>query len=203
MTSLYAIFDLPENATDSQVDSAYIALRKKLDEVEREAQGLNPTLEKQAKKTLQAIENAHDTLLNPELKKQYLHQRNLIEQQEITDAHPRLGQLCVTSGIITMAQLKEAVDYQVKSGMALGEVLQDMQFITQAELDGLLIGQQMIDAPSGVNDPTALRLVALNLISEDMALIAQIEGKSTGRSFNDIMRRHGWVDLAILDAVLG
>jgi hypothetical protein len=78
-----------------------------------------------------------------------------------------------------------------------------MQFITQHELDGLLLGQQMIDTPSGVTDPIALRLVSLGLITEDMALIAQMESKSTGLAIKEVMSRHGWVEASILNAVLG
>jgi hypothetical protein len=200
--SLYAVFGLPENAPADDVEQAYVALKAKLEEVANESTELNSALDKQTKKVLSVIENAHNTLKSPDLKRLYQSQRDSIDQKEITETHPRLGQLCVTSGIITMAQLMEAVDCQIKTGMALGEVLQDMQFITQAELDGLLLGQQMIDAPSGVTDPIASRLISLNLISEDMALIAQIEGKSTGRSVKEIMGRHEWVDSAILDAVL-
>lgn len=202
MISLYTVFGLEENSPESELDDAYAVMKARLNSLLNTIAENEPITEFQAKKVLRSLENAYSTLKNPDLKRIYQGQRDSFDEKEITDTHPRLGQLCVTSGIITMDQLKEAVDAQVKSGMALGEVLQDMQFITQAELDGLLLGQQMIDAPSGVSDPIAERLVALNLISEDMALIAQIEGKSTGRSLKEIMRRHAWIDSAVLDAVL-
>lgn len=199
MQSLYAIFDLPENSPDGHLHAAYTLIKTRLEEASVEA---DVTCSRKIKRLIQTIDSAYKTLLDPDLKRVYQDKLDAAKTADISETHPRLGQLCVTSGIITMEQLGEAVEQQIKTGMALGEVLQDMQFITQAELDGLLIGQQMIDAPSGVSDPVAARLVALNLITEDMALIAQIEAKSTGRSFKEIMRRHDWVEESILNAVL-
>jgi hypothetical protein len=197
--SLYAVFGLAENSSEQAVEHSYNFLKKKLEA----AGGDNPVAEKQKAKVLLVLEKSYKVLKNPAAKKAYQNQRDTASTEVISDTHPRLGQLCVTSGIITVEQLAEAVDSQIQSGMALGEVLQDMQFITQHELDGLLMGQQLIDSPSAVTDPTAMRLVSLGLISEDMGLIAQMESKSTSRAIKEIMSRHGWVDPSILNAVLG
>ena len=199
--SLYAVFGLAENSSDQAIEHSYIVLKKKLETAP--TGGDTSQVEKQRTKVLLVLEKAYKILKNPAAKKSYQNQRDTASNDVISDTHPRLGQLCVTSGIITVEQLAEAVDSQVQSGMALGEVLQDMQFITQHELDGLLLGQQMIDTPSGVTDPIALRLVSLGLITEDMALIAQMESKSTGLAIKEVMSRHGWVEASILNAVLG
>jgi hypothetical protein len=201
--SLYGVFGLAENSSDQAVEHSYESLRKKLELSSSALGGDTQLAEKQRAKVLLVLEKAYKVLKNPAAKKSYQNQRDTASSDVISDTHPRLGQLCVTSGIITVEQLAEAVDNQIQSGMALGEVLQDMQFITQNELDGLLLGQQMIDTPSGVTDSTALRLVSLGLITEDMALIAQMESKSTGLAIKEVMRRHGWVEPSILNAVLG
>jgi hypothetical protein len=196
--SLYAVFGLAENSSEQAVEHSYNVLKKKL-----EAAGDNPLAEKQRTKVLLVLDKAFKVLKNPAAKKSYQNQRDTASTEIISDTHPRLGQLCVSSGIITVEQLAEAVDNQIQSGMALGEVLQDMQFITQHELDGLLMGQQLIDSPSAVTDPTAMRLVSLGLITEDMGLIVQMESKSTSLAIKEVMARHGWVDPSILNAVLG
>ena len=198
MFSLYAVFGLSENSSEQAVEHSYNVLKKKL-----EAGSDNLVAEKQRSKVLLVLEKAYRVLKNPAAKKSYQNQRDTASTEVISDTHPRLGQLCVSSGIITVEQLAEAVDSQIQSGMALGEVLQDMQFITQHELDGLLMGQQLIDSPSAVTDPTAMRLVSLGLITEDMGLIAQMESKSTSLAIKEVMSRHGWVDPSILNAVLG
>lgn len=116
-------------------------------------------------------------------------------------SRPRLGQMCVASGMISMEQLQEAVEAQIKEGRALGEVLQSKHFISQAELDGLLLGQQMIDVPSGCVDPVGLRLIQLGIVSEDMVFVTQMEQKALGDSIADLLVRHGWVDRQVLAAL--
>jgi len=197
--SLFAVLDVQEDAPEDVVNEAYHGLKKKLEKL---LVSNLPAVTKQARKALQSVEQAHNTLLNPELRKLYKAQYHSMEQGVAEYTHPRLGQLCVTSGILTIDQLKEAVEQQLRSGLALGEVLQEMQFISQAELDGLLIGQQMIDAPSAVSNPVALRLVSLNLLTEDMALIAQMEHRAQDRSVKEIVERHKWVEQAVLDTIL-
>jgi hypothetical protein len=137
--SLYAVFGLSENSSEQAVEHSYNLLKKKL-EAATTAGGDNQLAEKQKAKVLLVLEKSYKVLKNPAAKKSYQNQRDTASSEVISDTHPRLGQLCVTSGIITVEQLAEAVDNQIQSGMALGEVLQDMQFITQHELDGLLMG---------------------------------------------------------------
>lgn len=189
---------LEESASTTQVEAAY----------EHLLQALSPDKFKsdrarsQADKARVAIDKAHATLIRPELRQLYEKQRSeYLKGEKQGDSRPRLGQLCVASGMISMEQLREAVDTQVKTGMPLGEVLQDKQFISQAELDGLLLGQEMIDAPSAVTDPLGMRLVSLGLVSEDMVLIVQMEQRTQSKSSGELFVRHGWVDAELLKAI--
>lgn len=198
LISLYAVLGLEESAPTSEVEAAY----------KRLLQVLSPDKFKpgpartQAEKAQVAIDKAHATLIQPELRQLYEQQRQeYLKGEKQGDTRPRLGQLCVASGMISMDQLKEAVDAQVKTGMPLGEVLQDKQFISQAELDGLLLGQEMIDAPSAVTDPLGMRLVSLGMVSEDMVLIVQMEKRTQGKSTDELFVRHGWIDAEVLKAL--
>ena len=198
LISLYAVLGLEESAPTPEVEAAY----------KRLLQVLSPDKFKpgparmQAEKAQVAIDKAHATLIQPELRQLYEQQRQeYLKGEKQGDSRPRLGQLCVASGMISMDQLKEAVDAQVKTGMPLGEVLQDKQFISQAELDGLLLGQEMIDAPSAVTDPLGMRLVSLSLVSEDMVLIVQMEKRTQGKSTDELFVRHGWIDAEVLKAL--
>jgi len=192
------VLGLEESASTTQVEAAY----------EHLLQALSPDKFKsdrarsQADKARVAIDKAHATLIRPELRQLYEKQRSeYLKGEKQGDSRPRLGQLCVASGMISMEQLREAVDTQVKTGMPLGEVLQDKQFISQAELDGLLLGQEMIDAPSAVTDPLGMRLVSLGLVSEDMVLIVQMEQRTQSKSSGELFVRHGWVDAELLKAL--
>ena len=198
MISLYSVLGLEESAPQSAIDEAHARLKEALDPEKFKAGNSRS----QAEKARAAIAQAFNTLSTPELHDLYEKQRNeYLKGEKKGDSRPRLGQLCVASGMISMDQLREAVDTQVKMGLPLGEVLQEKQFISQAELDGLLLGQEMIDAPSAVTDPLGLRLVSIGLVTEDMVLIVQMEQRSQGKPSGELFVRHGWVDAEVLKAI--
>lgn len=199
MISLFSVLGLQENAPATEVEAAYKLLLSELTS-SKFVKGTNA--DEQAQKCLAAVEKAHDTLVNPALRAQFIEERSeYLKGEKRGDTRPRLGQLCVASGMISMNQLREAVQEQVKTGMPLGEVLQDKRFISAAELDGLLLGQEMIDVPSAVTEPMAVRLISLGLLSEDMGLIAQMEHRAQARSIADIVTRHQWVDPQVLKVI--
>ena len=196
MISLFSVLGLQENASDTDVGAAYASLCIQLEPANFK-EGTT-TAASQAAKCLAAIANAHKILTTPELRKLYSEQRTeFIKGESREETRPRLGQLCVASGMISMEQLRDAVEEQIKTSMPLGEVLQSKKYISQAELDGLLLGQEMIDIPSAVTDPFAIRLISLGLLTEDMGLIAQMEHRAQAIPVADIVTRHGWVDSAV------
>lgn len=198
--SLYSILGVEEDSPNDIVTAAYQKLKANL---RLENQQVTDRAKDQRARIVQSIEHAYAILTNNELLAIYKGQRAKGGDGEIRqDCHPRLGQLCVASGMITMDQLREAVQIQIETKEPLGAILQREQFISQAELDGLLIGQQMIDVPCAVSDAIALRLVSLGLLTEDMALVVQLEKKSQGLSIKDLLSRHDWIDQAILTALL-
>jgi len=199
MISLFSVLGLQENAALDDVEAAYKTLSAEL-----KAPGIEPGTKahEQANICLLAIEKAHSTLISSELRAKYTEQRSeYLKGEKRGDTRPRIGQLCVASGMISMEQLSEAVEAQIKSGMPLGEVLQEKRFISAAELDGLLLGQEIIDVPSAVTEPTAVRLISLGLLTEDMGLIAQMEHRSQAVPLSDVVVRHNWVDPKILKIV--
>ena len=200
MISLYAVLGLDETAPESAVEEAFKRLTTALDPQNFKEGSIARS---QAERCIKALENAYHTLTKNELRALYeLQRQEYLKGEKQGDSRPRLGQLCVASGMITMEQLKEAVDTQHKLDLPLGEVLQQKQFISQAELDGLLLGQEMIDVPSAVTDPLGLRLVSLGLVSEDMVLIAQMEKRSQGRTMDDLLVKHGWVAPEVMSSLL-
>ncbi len=199
MISLFSVLGLQENAALDDVEAAYKSLCAEL-----KAPGIEQGTKAhdQAKICLQAIEKAHSTLTSSALRAKYTEQRSeYLKGEKRGDTRPRIGQLCVASGMISMEQLTEAVESQIKSGMPLGEVLQEKRFISAAELDGLLLGQEIIDVPSAVTEPTAVRLISLGLLTEDMGLIAQMEHRSQAVPLSDVVVRHNWVDPKILKII--
>ncbi len=193
MHKILSLLNLPESASKDAVKQAYSALKRKLD---------NKNFTAGSKAAIQA------TTCRNALEKSYkLFDQNKDDGEKEVQAsgapemRPRLGQLCVASGMISMEQLQEAVEAQVTENLPLGEVLQKKQFISQAELDGLLLGQEIIDVPSACKDPDGIRLVLFDLVTEEMVLIAQMEQKAQGKPIGELMSRHGWIDPAVLEAL--
>lgn len=193
------ILGLEEDASQTLIESAFRELNSGLDpESFTDFRASNQAAQAKAK-----VAEAYKTLSSEQARQAYVKGREHKEARtQQADGRPRLGQLCVASGMISMEQLQEAVEAQVTRGIPLGEVLQEKQFISQAELDGLLLGQEMIDVPTICFDPLGQRLIALGLITEDMAIIIQMEQKTLSQGFDEIVSRHGWVDRRVLDALL-
>lgn len=192
--SPYAILGLDEDAAIADVESRFSWLSDSLET-------LNGTrAQEQAERAKHKIEDAYGLIKNAHLRKVSI---SPSDQTSVAfnNMHPRLGQLCVASGMLTMEQLNEAVEEQIKSGMPLGEILQDKQFLSPIQLEGLLLGQEMIDLPSKCTDLDGRRLIALDLVSEDMVLIVQMEQKSVNQSLTSLLIRRGWVDSKLIDAL--
>jgi curved DNA-binding protein CbpA len=190
---------VPEGATETEIESAYKALCQRL----QPESFKDDSARLQARKCRRAIETAYRTLTNQEELTEYLHKTLSLGERRYETTHPRLGQICVASGIISMEQLDEAVQEQVKSGLPLGEVLEDKQFLSRAELEGLLMGQDLIDIDGEGNDPIGQRLIALGLATEDMVLIAQMELKWQAVSLNQVFVKRGWLDHDVSRALFG
>ncbi len=192
--SPYMVLDLPEGAAESDIEKAYDSLSKRLapDSFRTDA------AQEQAGKCLKAITEAYTRLKNPDETQKRVEQVST-NSDEMT--HPRLGQMCVATGIISMEQLEEAVQEQLKTGLPLGEVLENKHFLSRAELEGLLLGQGLIDVDGERKDPVAQRLIALNLATLDMVLIAQMEMKWQELKLTDVFIKHGWLSAEVAEAL--
>jgi hypothetical protein len=196
--TLLVLLGLPESASVEAVKSTYKTLMDGLDEKHFDKKSQASEQSAKCRKALQtAFKRASDRGFSKDDKDDVRSAEGPGQQTK-----PRLGQLCVASGMISMEQLQEAVEAQVKDRLPLGEILQAKRFISQAELDGLLLGQEIIDIESACTDPFGKRLILLDLASEEMILIAQMEQKAMGASVGELVARHGWVAPEIL-RVLG
>jgi len=198
--SLYTILGLEDNAPETAVEEAYRSLRQRLDSRKFEQGSL---ADRQARQCLLSIENAFRTLTNQTARAKYLEEWQRSREQEFSgELQPKLGQLCVAAGMITLEDLEQAIETQAKLDLPIGQILQEQQLITQAELDGLLLGQQLISLPGDLPHKTGQRLIALGLVTEDMVRIALIEQRTFNRKLEDLLTAHGWLDPAILKILL-
>lgn len=191
--SPYAILGLDENAPVSDAEAAFSRMTVSLNELRNDDE--NSTF---ARKALEKLADAISQIKDAGGSAATGSGEN---EEDLDYTHPRLGQICVASGLISMDQLLEAVEEQISTGLPLGEVLQDKQFLSPIQLEGLLLGQEMIDIPSQCTDPDGRRLIALDIVTEDMVLIAQMEQKSLNQSIVALLERRGWVNERLTQAL--
>lgn len=124
--------------------------------------------------------------------------------QERLNSRLRLGQLCLASGMISIEQLAEAMELQKQSAdgdIPLGEILQERQFISQEELDGVLIAQDLIMGVEECSDQEALRLLAMELLTEEMVAISLLEKRFASSSLSEVLARRGWLSQELFNAI--
>jgi hypothetical protein len=192
--SPYAILGLDDDAAVADAEAAFERMNASLSELKDDDK--NGAF---ARKALEKMANAISKIKDAGFAKVSTGGGDRVEDLNYT--HPRLGQNCDASGLISMEQLSEAVEEQIVSGIPLGEVLQDKQFLSPIQLEGLLLGQEMIDVPSQCIDPDGRRLIALDIVTEDMVLIAQMEQKSLNQPLIALLERRGWVNERLTHAL--
>ncbi len=180
---------LPTSASAAEVDATALRLIAKLSQEFKSTRA-----NQQAAIAATAIRRAYE---------EYSHFADKTLSSEKTSFHSRLrlGQFCLAAGMITLEQLEEAVKEQLRSDRQLGEIFLDKQFISQEELDGLLIGQDLIAPEEEVSDLLALQLMAIGLVSEDLMMIALLEQRFAFSSVGDVLIRRGWIEPEIIQAL--
>ncbi len=182
-------FGLADSASTSEVDAAALSLITSLSQ-----EFSNAKAAEQAKVAATAIRLAYEQYCDGA-------DNNALGEQSLFHSRLRLGQLCLAAGMISLEQLEEAVKEQLRSDTQLGEILLAKQFISQEELDGLLIGQDLIAPEEKVSDPLALQLMALGLVSDDLMMIALLEQRFAFSSVGEVLIRRGWIEAEIIQAL--
>ncbi|MCW5822462.1 MAG: hypothetical protein KIT34_06635 [Cyanobacteria bacterium TGS_CYA1] len=185
MNNLTALLGLSDSASSDQIQTRFEKLKQKLES----ASSL-----KFSTITLQALSKIEDAYQNRSSFEQNCDSQN----ETFRIIKPRLGQLCVMTHMISMDQLSEAVDVQRETGEPLGEILEDKNFISHSQLEGLLMGQNLYDLDDYTRDPFYRQLVALELITEDMAFIAQIDEKVSDLPKGECLVSRGWLEPELL-----
>jgi len=192
MKDPFLVLGLAQDTPTNKLDQAFKKLSSGLAASNFKADSRSA---EQAAKALKACKAAHDAITRGGTIK------GTESAGEGLSARLRLGQLCLATHMISLEQLQEAVEAQANSDKQLGEILQDLHFISQQELDGLLIGQDLIVGDEEVRDPQALRLLDMGLITEELAVIGLLDARLTGESFIEVLNRRDWLSKEITDAI--
>ncbi len=125
-----------------------------------------------------------------------------IEEVSAEELPPKLGQLLVASGKITLYQLEMALSKQAEENLPLGEILRREYLITEMELDAFLLNQRLIKLPADCPHLIGQRLIGLGLVTEDMVRIALVEQRASGKSVGEILVSRSWLAQDVLQALL-
>ena len=185
----YLILGLEKGTSALTVESTYWRLNDALEE----GRFLHsPQSWVQAVNGLMEVENAYQRIL-----------ANDVEDvdAEIEPFWPKLGQILIAAGKITLRQLHEAIAEQEKEHKPLGQILIEKNLLTAQELQAFLSSQNAIKLPSDSPYLLGLRLIGLRVVPEDMVGIALIEYCNDHVPIGDKLINRGWLSREVLEAI--
>ncbi len=189
----YTILGLEEASPREVVDAAYEGLKHKLSQ---EHHYDTPQSWVQAQQALMAVEDAYSRIVSGDVD-------DASESGRRNEGlSPKLGQMLVAAGLITLEQLEEAIRQQTTVHLPLGEILKGSSLLTQMELDNYLLNQRLIKLPEDSPYLIGQRLIGLGLITEDMLRIALVEQRNTGKMLGQILVDRCWLSQEILTALV-
>ena len=193
----YCILGIKMGASRLEVDAAYKRLIMNFAE---ENFMDTPQEWVQAQQSYMAIDNAYQRIVEGD------EDQSLPECRESTEdtvsIPPKLGQMLVAAGLITLDELEEAVAKQTTLNLPLGEILKGSSLITQMEIDAFLLNQKQIKLPPDSPYLIGQRLIGLGLVTEDMVRIALVEQRTSGKPLGRILVERHWLANDILKVLL-
>lgn len=123
---------------------------------------------------------------------------------QVLSCTPKLGQVLVASGRITLSELASVLELQkstVGNSNRFGELLVSIGTLTEEELEYFLNMQRLIELPTDHPERWGQRLVELGMISQDQLKIALIEHMQSGCSLRSAFIKRGWLSAEVLDRI--
>ncbi len=189
----FLILGLDENATDVAIEEAFRYLNRHLNPSNFQ---FGSFAEKQAQLCMSRIVPAYQVLRDAAERSKARQELQPEGKDSFApgDFKPFLGHICVAAGIISLADLNEAIDKQTDIDLPLGQILQEKQLLSQTELDGLLMGQRLYGAPMKPLDAVTRRLLTIGVVSRDMVKIVLIDQRTSMKSLPELLAQRGWLD---------
>lgn len=117
---------------------------------------------------------------------------------------PKLGQMLVASGLLSLEQLDAALEIQrnTKSHhIFIGEILVGSGYITEKQLAHYLKHQELLRLPPDNQERWGQRLVELGLVTDDQLKVALIDQHSKNITLREAMINRGWLTADVLDRI--
>jgi hypothetical protein len=191
--SPYSVLGVEPGASRDEVDATYTHLVQVLDE---ENFMDTPQSWVQAQQAYMAIESAYKRITDGDVEEA----RAGGEDESLA---PKLGQILVAEGLITLEELNDAIQRQKsEDDLPLGEILKQSSLVSQMELDKFLLNQRLIKLPADSPYQLGQRLIGLGIITEDMLRIALVDQRNSEKPLGQILVDRNWLAEDILAALL-
>lgn len=210
VSNIYLLFGVEEGASLAEIKRAYARLMGSLQSPPGSSNGPASHLAVARERLSQAYESLQD----PQIRKAYESWPHRPEMKaeaagalpagEEAYCRPKLGQLLVASGLITLEELDAALEIQKHthhSHIPLGELLVAASYLTEQQLDYYLRMQTLMTLPADHPQRWGQRLVELGLVTEDQLKVALIEQKTTGSTLRQALINRGWLTSEVLDRI--
>jgi hypothetical protein len=187
--SPYCILGLKAGVSPQEVETKF---RKLLKNLEAAAFLRSPQAWCQAGVASLEIENAYERIKTNDSDE---------EEEPVEPFWPKLGQMVVTAGKISLEELWNLLKEQKPAGKQIGQLMVEREISTAEELEAFLSSQKPIRFADDTPYYEARRLLGLGIVPEDMVGAALIEQCKSRKPVGDILVGHGWLSKEILKAL--
>lgn len=211
VSNIYLLLGVEEGAPLLQIKRAYARLMGSLDSELRAAKGRMPEVEA----AIERLSEAYEQFKDPSVRHTYESWSNEHEWADLEPStaptapeeeycRPKLGQLLVAAGILTLEELDAVLEIQRNTHhthIPIGQLLVGAGYLTPEQLNYYLRVQQLTRLPSDHPQRWGQRLIELGLVSEDQLKVALIEQQTTGCTLRQALINRDWLTPELLDRI--
>ncbi len=202
--NIFLLLGLPDGSPVSEVKEAYTKFMSKLCQNEEQLVELELDLVKEARERLSLSWNHHNQSSPSEFELSAPQPESETEAEFATFCRPKLGQILISAGLLTLAELDAILEIQSNTRneqIHIGDLMVAAGYITEQQKDYYLRMQVLLKLPSDHPHRWGQRLLELGLVDDDQLKVALIEQQTTGCSLREALINRGWLTPELLDRI--
>lgn len=200
--NIFLLLGLPDGSPVSEVEEAYREFMSKL--CESEVQLAELELVREARERLSQSWRHHNQSTAKELEPFESQPNSEPEMELSTFCRPKLGQILISAGLLTLAELDAILEIQSNTKnehIHIGDLMIAAGYITEQQKDYYLRMQALLKLPSDHPHRWGQRLLELGMVDDDQLKVALIEQQTTGCSLREALINRGWLTPELLDRI--